>query len=79
MDATVFLFITLLLVVGLFAWWLVILIEALRIPETRWRSAGQDRIVYVLLMVFLGIIGIIAYLIVARPRLRGAVPSTSPA
>lgn len=79
MDATVLLFIPLLLAVGLFAWWLVILIEALRIPETRWKSAGQDRIVYVLLMVFLGIIGTIAYLIVARPRLRGAVPSTSPA
>ncbi|QNL93161.1 hypothetical protein H9L21_08385 [Aeromicrobium senzhongii] len=58
--------------VAVFVWWLVILLEALRVPRERWEVAGQSQLIYVLLMVFLGIVGSIAYVAVARPRLRAA-------
>lgn len=55
---------------ALFAWWLVVLIEAVRVPSEAWRAAGQEQIVHILLMVFLGIIGTFVYVVVARPKLR---------
>lgn len=55
--------------------WLVFLIEALRTPEQQWKDAGQNQMMSIVLMVFLGIIGTIVYLILARPRLRRAAPS----
>ncbi len=67
------------LVVGIagFVWWLLVLIEALRTPKTQWDAAGQNQLLYVLVMVFLGIIGTIAYVVVARPQLRATGPSPS--
>lgn len=56
--------------VGMFAWWLVMLIEALRVPAVRWNAAGQSQLLYVLLMVFLGVIGTLVYVLVPRPQLR---------
>lgn len=63
-------------VVGLavFVWWLLMLIDAVRIPSETWRAAGQEQLVHILLMVFLGVIGTIVYVVVARPKLR-AVPA----
>lgn len=63
--------IVLVVIVALSAWWLVMLIDALRTPNTKWQSVGQSQLVYVLLMVFLGIIGTVLYVAVARPKLRG--------
>jgi len=60
---------------ALFVWWLLVLIEALRVPAAQWERAGQSQLLYVLLMVFLGIIGTIAYAVVARPQLRAGAPS----
>lgn len=60
-----------------FVWWLVVLIEALRTPSSQWSAAGQNQIVYVVLMVLLGIVGTILYIAVARPQLRSA--GSSPA
>jgi hypothetical protein len=53
-----------------FVWWLVMLVEALRIPSSRWESAGENQLLYVLLMVFLGVLGTILYVVNPRPRLR---------
>lgn len=59
------------LVVGaLFVWWLLMLLEALRTPNPRWEAAGQSQLVYILLMAVTGLIGTIAYVAVARPKLR---------
>jgi hypothetical protein len=60
----------LLVSLAFFAWWLVMLIEALRIPAARWSAAGQSQLLYVLLMVFLGVIGTLVYVLVPRPQLR---------
>lgn len=49
------------------AWWLIVLIEALRRPEQDWAAAGQSKILWVLMMIFLGIIGTILYVFIARP------------
>lgn len=64
-----------LVVVGLFALWVSVLVQALRIPDSQWEAADQSKIVYVLLMVLLGVLGTLLYWIVARPALRrsGAV------
>lgn len=59
------------MVVG-FIWWLVVLIEALKIPDPVWTAAGQNKIVYVALMVLLGVVGSLVYVVVARPQLRAA-------
>ena len=55
---------------ALFVWWLAMLIDAVRIPSETWRAAGQEQLVHILLMVFLGIIGTIVYVLVAKPKLR---------
>lgn len=53
-----------------FVWWLLCLIQAVKVPDSQWAAADQNKIVYVLLMVLLGLIGTIIYVIVARPALR---------
>jgi hypothetical protein len=68
--------VSILVVVGLalFVWWLVMLVEAVKTPKSQWDAAGQSLLVHVLLMLFLGVIGTIIYIAVARPRLRAATP-----
>jgi hypothetical protein len=53
-----------------FVWWLVMLIDALKIPDATWAAAGESKILYVLLMVFVGLIGTILYVVIPRPKLR---------
>lgn len=55
---------------ALFVWWLLMLIDAIRVPVATWEAAGQNQILHVLLMVFLGIIGTIVYVAVAKPAFR---------
>lgn len=73
MSVELFLSVVGLAAVVIFAWWLVMLVDALRHPAERWEQAGQSRLLYVLLMVFLGAIGALVYALVARPRLRAAL------
>lgn len=51
-------------------WWLLMLIQALRTPDSVWAAAGQSKLVYVLLMIFLGWLGALLYVFIARPGLR---------
>ncbi|NYI76938.1 hypothetical protein [Nocardioides panzhihuensis] len=51
-------------------WWLMMLVQALRTPDSVWTAAGQSKILYVLLMIFLGWIGALLYVFIARPGLR---------
>jgi uncharacterized membrane protein len=62
----------LLLVIGfaVTVWWLVMLVEALRTPDSVWTAADQSKILYVLLMIFLGWLGALLYVVIARPGLR---------
>ena len=55
---------------GLVVLWVWMLIEALKTPGATWEAAGQNQLIYILLMIFLGIIDTVAYYFVARPALR---------
>lgn len=72
MDVVVLLALVPLVMLPLFIWWLWCLIQALRIPDSAWAAADQNKLLYVVLMIFLGVIGTIAYAAVARPALRSS-------
>lgn len=65
-----------LVAIPLFLWWLYVLIEAVRTPASQWAAADQSQVVHVLLMVFLGIVGTVLYLTIARPRMRSVGPQS---
>lgn len=63
-------------IVALSVWWLVLLIEAVRIPDAQWDAAGQNKLLQIALMVILGVIGTIVYALTARPELQRVGPPT---
>jgi hypothetical protein len=54
-------------IIGLMAW---AAIDAALVPDSAWREADQSKIVWVLIAVFLPIVGALAYLLAMRPKLR---------
>ena len=54
---------------GFFVWWLLMLIEALRIPSGRWNAVGQNQLIYVLAMILLGVVGTVLYVLIPRKQL----------
>lgn len=77
MEAGILILFVLGLGVGFLAlsvWWLVLLIEAVKIPDAQWDAARQNKILQVLLMVLLGVIGTIIYQFTARPELKRVGP-----
>ncbi|RJS45943.1 PLDc N-terminal domain-containing protein [Nocardioides cavernaquae] len=69
-GAAVFVLVLLVLMLAFFVWWVLMLIDALKVSDATWSAAGESKILYVLLMVFLGVIGTILYVVIARPKLR---------
>jgi polyferredoxin len=65
--------------IGLTVWWVVVLIEALKVPDAQWDAARQNRLLYLVLMIVLGVVGTLAYVLVARPELRRVGPPPAPA
>ena len=55
-----------------FALMVVALIDAVRRDRTVWDAAGQNQIVWILLILLIGCIGPILYLTLARPKLVAA-------
>ena len=51
---------------------LVALIDLLGQPSSNWEATDQDRLIWLLVVVFVAIVGPILYLTMARPRLRTA-------
>ncbi len=51
---------------------LVALIDLLGHPASSWDATDQDRLVWLLVVVFVTIVGPVLYLAMARPRLRTA-------
>ncbi len=41
-------------------------------PDSMWRDANQNKIVWILVQIFLGIFGAIAYFVAVRPQLESA-------
>ena len=60
------------LLAATFIWWLVRLVECCTTSESAWRAIDQSRLVYVLLMIFLGVIGTFVYAAGPRQRLLAA-------
>ncbi|MGN6089217.1 MAG: PLDc N-terminal domain-containing protein [Actinomycetes bacterium] len=56
--------------VGMLVLWVWSLVDALRTPDARWRMAGQSKLLWVLLIVFLHVLGSVLYALIARPALR---------
>lgn len=54
--------------------WLWSLVDALRISDQRWDTAGQNKLLWVLLIVFLGVVGSVLYVAIPRPAL-GRLPA----
>lgn len=62
-------FLLLLMGLGTFVVWVYALFDLLRRPEDEWRAAGQDRLLWALVVIFLSLIGAVLYLVIARPAL----------
>jgi hypothetical protein len=56
--------------------WFGALIEALRAPDWLWKRAGQNKGLYVALIVFLVLLGSVLYILIARRSLRAVAKST---
>jgi hypothetical protein len=46
------------------------LIDILRTPEDAWRRAGQQQIVWLVVVLFGGVIGAVVYVLMARGKLK---------
>lgn len=55
---------------------IITLVDIARRPQAEWETAGQNQIMWVLLVLFLTLIGIILYYAIARPRLEDAAAIT---
>ena len=49
--------------------WIWSLVDAIQRPDADWEQAGQNKLVWILVLIFIGFIGSIIYLLVARPSL----------
>jgi hypothetical protein len=54
------------------ALWVWSLVDALRIRDRVWDAAGQNKVLWVLLIVLLGLLGSVLYLFIPKPELRKA-------
>lgn len=70
MEATLILFAVFALVVlASTVFWGWTLLDAARRPRSQWEAAGQEKTLWVVAIVVLGVTGSVAYLLVPRPRL----------
>jgi len=56
--------------------WFGALIEALRAPDWLWKQAGQNKGLYVALIVILVLLGSVLYILIARRSLQAVAKST---
>ena len=61
-----------LVALALFAFWVVMLVDALRRSAAKWEKASQNQLLWVGVIVFLQFLGALLYLIIARPALEQA-------
>ena len=58
-----------LIVLAGFAFWVWSLVDGLKRPDAEWERAGQNKLIWILVLIFVGPIGSFIYLAVARPQL----------
>lgn len=63
------------LAVAGFALWIWALVNSLSKPDAVWEAAGQNKIVWLLVIIFLGFIGAILYALIAKPQLDQHTPT----
>lgn len=49
--------------------WIWSLVDALRIPDQRWSAAGENKILWVILIVVLGLLGSLLYVLMPRKKM----------
>ena len=54
------------------ALFLFAIVDLVRRPSNQWRDSGHNQIVWALVIVFVGFIGPLLYLVIARPALNAA-------
>ena len=52
--------------------WLWSLVDALRIHDQTWKAAGQSKLVWVVVIIFLGILGSVLYVAIPKRDLKTA-------
>lgn len=52
--------------------WIWSLVDALRITDQQWDAAGQNKVMWVILIAVLGLLGSLLYVVMARPALSRA-------
>lgn len=52
-----------------FAFWIWSLVDAIQRPDDEWQRAGQNKLIWILVLIFVGFIGSFIYLLIARPAL----------
>ena len=52
------------------AFWIFTLVDSLQIPDHTWQAAGQNKVLWLLLIVFLGFLGSLLYMAIPRPSLK---------
>jgi len=52
--------------------WLAALVGALRTSDEKWAAIGQSKLVWVVVIVFLHVLGALLYFVIPRPALRRA-------
>ncbi|NNL68475.1 MAG: hypothetical protein HKO70_00760, partial [Acidimicrobiia bacterium] len=62
--------------VGGFVLWIWSIIDAVQRPDAQWERAGQTKLVWILILIFLGFLGSLIYLFAARPQLEAARDDT---
>lgn len=73
-ELIILLFVLLMSVVPL-ALLVVALLDAVKYEDATWQASGQNKVLWVVLIVLLGCLGPILYLTVTKPRLRAVQPS----
>jgi uncharacterized RDD family membrane protein YckC len=49
--------------------WVWSLVDAVRIPDQRWDAAGENKVLWVILIVVLGLLGSLLYVLMPRKKL----------
>jgi hypothetical protein len=61
-----------------FVYWIVAIVEVASTPDWRFKAVGSEKLVWVLIVVFLGIIGALIWLFAKRPAVTAAAHAIPP-
>jgi len=66
----IFLIVWLVVAVVAFGVWIWALVDCIRYPDQAFEAIGQPKIVWILVVIFAGVIGAIIFLVMPRPKLK---------